>query len=255
MQPKSVRSRSFTLIELMIVIAIIAILASMLLPALNKARERGKSAACMANLRSMGQEMNLYANDNQGRVQTTALMQYDGKWGSAWFAGRPVPFNSIVCPASLKFPKEPSTAYSYGIKSRAWEEQAKTWSSTGTTVTYEGHFNNAYHEAVSDAGERYAHVLLNRLRHASRYFILADSVVTRASSSLSAGYPATALGSNSYSAFHFLHGERCNILFAGGNVSSASYRELRYEILGNNLYWFCNSSDYYVHKDYQVKFL
>ena len=75
MQPKSVRSRSFTLIELMIVIAIIAILASMLLPALNKARERGKSAACMANLRSMGQEMNLYANDNQGRVQTTALMQ------------------------------------------------------------------------------------------------------------------------------------------------------------------------------------
>ena len=108
---------------------------------------------------------------------------------------------------------------------------------------------------VSDAGERYAHVLLNRLRHASRYFILADSVVTRASSSLSAGYPATALGSNSYSAFHFLHGERCNILFAGGNVSSTSYRELRYEILGNNLYWFCNSSDYYVHKDYQVKFL
>ena len=255
MPQKSEVFRFFTLIELLIVIAIIAILASMLLPVLNKARERGKSAGCMANLRSMGQEMNLYANDNRGSVQTTAFMQYDGHWGSAWFRGRPVSYPSIVCPASLKFPKEPSTAYSYGIKSRAWEEQAKTWSSTGTAVTYEGHFNNAYHEAVSDAGERYAHVLLNRLRHASRYFILADSVVTRASSSLSAGYPATALGSNSYSAFHFLHGERCNILFAGGNVSSASYRELRYEILGNNLYWFCNSSDYYVHKDYQVKFL
>ena len=56
----------FTLIELLVVIAIIAILAAMLLPALQNARESGRSAQCSSNLKTLGSAIQMYANDYNG---------------------------------------------------------------------------------------------------------------------------------------------------------------------------------------------
>ena len=84
-QTSLARPRAFTLIELLVVIAIIAILAAILFPVFAKARERAKITTCISNLKQVGTQFTMYANDHEQHLpyakDPSDANHFEGKTG------------------------------------------------------------------------------------------------------------------------------------------------------------------------------
>jgi prepilin-type N-terminal cleavage/methylation domain-containing protein len=112
-QPTAVRrTRGFTLVELLVVIGIIAVLVGILLPTLNRARESANRAACLANLRTIGQMWLLYAQDNKRQIplgtqsnvyQESYWIRLNGRypsWGPFFLGGYMKSPKAFYCPSA-----------------------------------------------------------------------------------------------------------------------------------------------------------
>ena len=144
-----VRRRAFTVVELMVVIGLISMLASLMLPVLGKMRKAARSAVCTSNLRAMGQAWTMYTAENRGRLmhyvwQTPAAP--DSAWKGYWIGiiegSGGVRHDALLCPAGAEISTN-AVARGYGSAATAWTGRF-TPSGTGICFNATTYRNSSY---------------------------------------------------------------------------------------------------------------
>lgn len=114
-------TKFFTLVELLIVIAVISVLMSLLLPSLSLAKQSAMRIYCAGNLKQLGAQVQMYMNDNNGRIFGTNMGPGNNMWhqsANGTFALEYLGLQYIGALGSTKYTGSvldcPSKKYGYG---------------------------------------------------------------------------------------------------------------------------------------------
>ena len=223
------KRKCFTLIELLIVIAVIAILAAMLLPALNKARDAAHKIACLNHLSSIGKAMLMYANDNNDSLppyRNTPDLAYTST-SRSWYGGTP----KIGLIAEYLFLSSSEPIGTYGHLDGDLSQKITGSRLRCPMVRLNGFarvYGYGYNVYIASYGLR----KVIRFDSPSRTGMVMDIQPETGTSNLpygGVGFPLT-LSS-------FRHNGSINVVFAGGNASSLRRMEVP-TTYSNQIFWY-----------------
>jgi len=208
-------AKSFTLIELLLVVAVIVILAGLLLPALSTAREKAKQINCANNLKQCGFAMLGYTNDYNGAAWMFKVTP-NYEWPKIFNDLRYLPNEKLAaCPSMTPYYYDRNLQYgylAYGFRS-PYDSPASYWLISYTGATLWGYF--------------YPY----KINNPSSFLYFADTYSSPV-------YPQIYIfritnGAANDNGIHIRHNNNANCWFADGHVKACNKQEL----LGYEVKW------------------
>lgn len=209
------KRRGFTLIEILVVIAVIMLLAGISFPVFSRVREGGRRTACTNNIRQLGMAFAQYAGDNGGRLPFAANYQAWEPGRGYWVAGT-VDSSGLAADTSPFEYKSPKTANVEGGSLFPYVKEAKTYICPSTPDGDKKKLSYSMNCAVSGLSQV-------RFRTPSEIILLVDE-----GKSLNDGYFWASMGGTAKATDELTtaHNGGGNILFYDGHVKFFQFEAL-----------------------------
>lgn len=200
----------FSLIELLIVISIIAILAALLLPALNKARASANAVLCTNNLKQLGFQFAMYASSFDEYITVkgsdNCWLRNLYQWTESEAEKEAKKLKIKSCAMVKGYDGTTNFRFlTYGIKTTNFSDESK-WEKTYAS-------GNCY--VTLEDGQKF--MLLKRVTVPSKYFFLGDSI---RQNTMSIAYYMPSWGGDP-TKLYLIHNKRVNLLYVDGHVASS----------------------------------